>query len=360
MSINSRFHSLVVSDVRRETAEAVSVRFKVPSELRRAFMYKAGQHLTLKVDIDGDDVRRTYSVCAGEHENEIRIAIKTIQGGLFSNWANSRLKVGQQIEVLPPMGKFVEPERRGNLPLYVALAGGSGITPVLSIIKTVLHAKPEAQVVLLYGNRDAASIMFLEEIAGLKNKYLDRLAVYHFLEEEEDEFEIFNGRLDRTKCDAVFSSLIDVAGVDAFFICGPGRMMDAAESSLSARGVSADRILVERFTSSELSAEQIARNEVLTQNAKGTLLSVTLDGRRNRVVFDATRESVLESLQAAGLSVPYACKGGVCTTCRAKVTEGTVTMKKNYGLSEAEVADGYVLTCQALPVSKSVTLSFDI
>lgn len=360
MSINTRFHRLTVSDVRRETAEAVSVRFDVPSTLRRDFAYKAGQHITLKVDIDGHDVRRTYSVCAGEHEGEIRIAVKAIQGGVFSNWANAQLVAGKQIDVLPPMGKFIEPEGAGPRPHYVALAGGSGITPVISIIKTVLHSKPQARFSLLYGNRDAASIIFLEEIAGLKDRYMDRLAVYHFLEDEEDEVAIFNGRLDRAKCDDVFSSLIDVARTDAFFICGPGRMMDAAEASLLARGVLAECILVERFTSSELSAEQIARNEALAKRAEGTVLSVTLDGRKSRVSFDATRGSILDSLQGAGLTVPYACKGGVCTTCRAKVTAGSVTMKKNYGLSEAEVADGYVLTCQALPTSKDVTLSFDV
>jgi ring-1,2-phenylacetyl-CoA epoxidase subunit PaaE len=201
--------------------------------------------------------------------------------------------------------------------------------------------------------------MFLEELAGLKNRYMDRLEVYHFLEDEAEEIELFNGRLDREKCEAVFDSLVDVSAADAFFICGPGPMMDAAEAALLARGVPPDRILIERFTSSVLSAEQLAVREALQQKAAGTELLVTLDGRRSRISFDPSKGSILDCVQAAGLPAPYACKGGVCTTCRAKILEGQVTMTKNYGLNEEEVADGYVLTCQSVPVSDHVSLSYD-
>jgi ring-1,2-phenylacetyl-CoA epoxidase subunit PaaE len=201
--------------------------------------------------------------------------------------------------------------------------------------------------------------MFLEELASLKNRYLDRLEVYHFLENEAEEIELFNGRLDRAKCEEVLSALIDVKATDAFFICGPGPMMDAAEAALAARGVPGGRIFIERFTTSELSAEQIAKNEALQRKAAGAGIVVTLDGRRSKINFDAANGNILESVQAAGLPAPYACKSGVCTTCRAKLVSGTVEMKKNYGLTDDELAQGYILTCQSVPTSEDVVLSYD-
>ena len=359
MSINAGFHPLKIAEVRRETPDAVSIRFEVPDELKGAFAFKAGQHLTLRTDLNGEDLRRNYSVCAAPHENEIRIAVKQMPAGRFSSWANSVLQVGQAVDVLPPMGRFVLPQTDEPSPCYVALAGGSGITPVLSILKTILRENPRSRFTLLYGNRDSASIMFLEELAGLKNRYLGRLEVYHFLENEAEEIELFNGRLDRAKCEDLFSSLVDVGAADAFFICGPGPMMDAAEEALKARGVSPDKVFVERFTTGAISAEQLARDEVLQKKAAGTEIIVTLDGRRAKIPFSAEKGNILECVQAAGLPAPYACKGGVCTTCRAKILSGTVTMKKNYGLTDAEVAQGYVLTCQSVPTSQSVVLSYD-
>jgi ring-1,2-phenylacetyl-CoA epoxidase subunit PaaE len=359
MSINAGFHKLKIAEVRRETADSISIRFEVPPALKDAFAFKAGQHLTLRTDMNGEDLRRNYSVCVAPHENEIRIAVKQMPGGRFSSWASANLKEGAEIEVLPPLGRFVLPQTDSADPYYVALAGGSGITPVLSILKTVLKENSRARFTLLYGNRDSASIMFLEELAGLKNRYLDRLEIYHFLENEAEEIELFNGRLDRAKCDDVFSSLVDVNAADAFFICGPGPMMDAAEESLKARGAAPERIFIERFTTGKVSAEQLARDEALQQKAQGTQLTVTLDGRRSKISFNAEKGNILESVQAAGLPAPYACKGGVCSTCRAKVLSGSVTMKKNYGLSDEEVAQGYVLTCQSVPTSDDVALSYD-
>jgi len=359
MSLNKGFHALKIAEVRRETADAVSVRFEVPPELREIFTFSAGQHLTLRTEIGGEDVRRNYSVCVSPSENEIRIAIKQMPSGRFSGWANTALREGQFVDVLPPMGRFVLPASGGPSRNYIALAGGSGITPVISILKTTLQTLPQSRFTLLYGNRDTASIMFLEELAGLKNRYLERLEIYHFLENEAEEIELFNGRLDRAKCDEVFATLVDPGVADAFFICGPGPMMDAAESALLERGVAPERIYIERFTTSAPSAEQLARNEALQQKAAGTDLTVTLDGRRSRIRFDADKGNILESVQAAGLPAPYACKSGVCTTCRAKILSGTVEMKKNYGLSEAEIAQGYVLTCQAVPTSGEVALSYD-
>jgi ring-1,2-phenylacetyl-CoA epoxidase subunit PaaE len=359
MSINAEFHRLKIAEVRRETPDSVSIRFEVPDALAGAFAFAAGQHLTLRTELEGEDLRRNYSVCVAPHDHELRIAIKQMPGGRFSSWANRALAAGDSIEVLPPMGRFVLPSDAGAAPYYVALAGGSGITPVLSIVKTALRENPKSRFTLLYGNRDTASIMFLEELAGLKNRYLDRLEVYHFLEQEAEEIELFNGRLDREKCDAVFASLVDVKSADAFFICGPGPMMDGAEAALLARGIAPERIFIERFTTGPVTAEQRARDEVLQQKAEGTQLIVTLDGRRTTIPFHAASGNILDSLHAAHLPAPYACKGGVCTTCRAKVLAGTVAMKKNYGLTPAEVAEGFVLTCQAVPTSESVTLSYD-
>jgi ring-1,2-phenylacetyl-CoA epoxidase subunit PaaE len=360
MSINTGFHKLKIAEVRRETPDSVSILFEIPEASKPAFAFKAGQHLTLRTHFEGEELRRNYSVCAAPHENEIRIAVKLMAGGRFSGWANSALKTGAEIDVLPPLGRFILPGSDTSAPYYVALAGGSGITPVISILKTVLREQPQSRVTLLYGNRDSASIMFLEELAGLKNRYLDRLEIYHFLENETEEVELFNGRLDRAKCEEVFSTLVDVSDADAFFICGPGQMMDAAEAVLKEHGVAAEKIFIERFTTGVVSAEQLARDKVLQKKAAGTEITVTLDGRRAKIPFDAEKGNILESVQAAGLPAPYACKGGVCSTCRAKLISGTVTMKKNYGLTDAEVAQGYILTCQSVPTSRELTLSYDL
>lgn len=359
MSLNARFYPLTISEVRRETADAVSLLFDVPDDIAEKFAFEAGQHLTLRAQIDGQDVRRTYSLCTAPSEKKWRVAIKTMPGGVFSGWANSKLVAGQTLDVLPPMGRFTAPTGEGG-PHYVAIAGGSGITPVLSILKDRLEADPDARVTLLYGNRDARAIMFLEELAGLKDRYMGRFELYHVLEDEIEEIDLFNGRLDRAKCEEFLSGLIDPAQVDCFFVCGPGPMMDAVEEALKAKDVRAEHIRIERFTTTPPNAQQRAQSEALHAQARGTQLLVTLDGRQSRIGFDPQSDSILDSVQAAGLHAPYACRGGVCTTCRAKVTKGTVTMIKNYGLSDDEVEKGFVLTCQAVPTSEEVVLSFDV
>jgi len=356
MSLNKGFHRLAIAEIRRETPDSVSIRFDVPEALREAFRFKAGQHLTLRADIAGEDVRRTYSLCTAPDEGDLRIAVKLMPGGVFSGWANSALTAGSGLDVLPPMGRFVLPERGTH---FVGIAGGSGITPVLSILKHALATRPGSRFTLVYGNRNTPSIMFLEELAGLKDRYIGRLEVYHVLEDEAEEIELFNGRLDRAKCDEIFSHLIAPKEVDAFFICGPGPMMDTVEAALTSREVEPARILVERFTTSAPSSEQLRQSEAMQSKAAGVTLQVVLDGRRSRLRFDPSKHNILESIQAAGLHAPYACRGGVCTTCRAKLLSGKATMIKNYGLTDEEVAEGYVLTCQALPASDDIVLSFD-
>ncbi len=354
------FHKLRVAEVKRETPDAVSVRFELPEALREAFAFKAGQHLTFRREFGGEEVRRNYSVCVAPSEGVLKIGVKKIAGGVFSGWVNDELKAGDELEVMAPHGSFCwtfDPNARRE---YVAFAGGSGITPILSLMKTALAVEPNSRFTLFYGNRNSFGVMFLEEIAGLKDRYIDRLSVFHFLEEEEEEIELFNGRLDSAKVREVLSSLVKPSDVDVFFICGPGPMMDAVEEALLAKNVDKPRILIERFTTGPLSAAQAAAARALEEQAAGLKMSVTLNGRRMQVAFDPANHSILDNVRAAGLPAPFACKGGVCATCRAKVTAGEVSMKVNYGLSEQEIADGYVLTCQATPLTEGVALTYDV
>ncbi|UPT63561.1 MAG: 2Fe-2S iron-sulfur cluster-binding protein [Hyphomonadaceae bacterium JAD_PAG50586_4] len=354
------FHRLRVAEVKRETPDAVSVRFELPEGLRETFAFKAGQHLTFRREIGGEEVRRNYSVCVAPSEGLLKIGVKKIAGGAFSSWVNDALKPGDELDVMAPHGSFCWNFDADARREYVGFAGGSGITPVLSLMKTALAMEPLSRFNLFYGNRNSIGVMFLDEIADLKDRYLDRLSVFHFLEDEEEEIDLFNGRLDRAKVDDLLSTLVKPAHVDAFFICGPGPMMDAAEEALLACGVEKSRILIERFTTGLLSEAQAAAARALEQKAAGLKMSVTLNGRRMQVSFDPAQHSILDNVRAAGLPAPFACKGGVCATCRAKVIAGEVSMKVNYGLSEQEIADGYVLTCQATPLTEGVALTYDI
>lgn len=357
--MSTGFHALEIAEVRREIEDAVSLRFAVPADLADTFHFLPGQHLTLRAEIDGEDVRRNYSICAAPHEGELRVAIKQVTQGRFSGWANRALAAGQRIDVMPPHGSFTWMFDPAQSRTYAGFAGGSGITPILSLLKTALATEPGSRFILLYGNRSTTSIMFLEEIAALKDRFMGRLQVCHFLEDEEGDFDIFNGRLDTAKMADVLGALVDPADIDAAFICGPGPMMDAVEAGLKGAGVAGDRILVERFTVGAMSEAQLAAARELERKAEGKPVKITINGRRRTLAFDADKGSILENARAAGLPAPFACKAGVCATCRARVISGEVTMKQNYGLSEAEVAQGYVLTCQAVPVSDDVELDFD-
>ena len=357
--MSAGFHSLKIKDVRRETEDAVSLCFDLPEALAEDFRFTPGQHLTLRTELDGEDVRRNYSICVAPHENELRVAIKKIAGGAFSTWANSAIAIGDTMDVMPPHGSFTWSFDAARAATYVGFAGGSGITPVLSLLKATLEAEPKSSFILLYGNRASNSIMFLEEIAALKDRFMSRLQVYHFLEDEEEDVDLFNGRLDSAKVAEVLATLINPAAIDAAFICGPGPMMDAVEEGLTKAGVPADRILLERFTVGAMSAAQAAAVRELEQKAAGRKVQVTLDGRKRSLVFDADKGSILENARAVGLPAPFACKAGVCATCRAKLVQGEVKMVANYGLSADEVAQGYVLTCQAVPMTDDVVLDYD-
>lgn len=356
----SEFYPLRVADVRRETPDAVSVLLQPPAGAEALFRFKAGQHLTFRRAFGGEEVRRNYSLCASPHEGVLRIGVKRIPGGVFSSFVNEALRPGDTLEAMAPHGSFTWAFEAGARRTYLALAGGSGITPILSLAKTCLAEEPESRFTLVYGNRSAAQIMFLEELAGLKDRHLARLSLVHVLEDEASEIDLFEGRLDRARLASLFDGPVDANAADAVFICGPGPMMDAAEAELLARGLPKERILIERFITGPLSAERAAAARALEEKAAGRTISVTLEGRRVQVAFDAKLGSILDTVRAAGLPAPYACKGGVCATCRAKVLSGQVEMKVNYGLTEAEVAEGYVLTCQAAPVSDDVALSYDV
>jgi ring-1,2-phenylacetyl-CoA epoxidase subunit PaaE len=357
--MSAGFHTLTVAEVVEETDEARSIRFAVPPELAETFRFKPGQHLTLKADVAGEELRRNYSLCVAPQDGQLMVTVKRIANGAFSNWANESLKPGDMVEVMPPHGSFTWDFTPGAQNHYVGFAGGSGITPVMSLLKTVLLTEKDSRFTLFYGNRDSNSIIFLEALASLKNRFMDRLQVYHFLAEEAEEFELFNGMLDRPKCDEILGSLIDPSEVAAFFICGPGPMMDSAEEALKASGVASDKIHLERFTADRPPEAMQAQLAELSRDAAGLSMLVTLDGRKRRVVFDAAAGNILDSAREAGLPAPFACKAGVCATCRARVVSGEVEMAARYGLTDEEVASGYVLTCQSVPKGEGVELDYD-
>jgi ring-1,2-phenylacetyl-CoA epoxidase subunit PaaE len=353
-----RFHALRVAEIVPETAEANSIRFEVPAELRDAFRYRAGQHLTLRATIGGEEVRRNYSLCTAPAEQDWLVTVKRIGGGVFSNWVGDQLKAGDTLDVMPPHGSFTTEFDESNNRHVVGIAGGSGITPVLSLIKTTLREEPNSRFTLFYGNRDSSSVIFLEALAGLKDKHLGRFEIYHFLDAEEQDIALFNGMLNRERLEEAISALVpDAAEVDGWFICGPGPMMDAAEGALLDRNVPKERIHIERFTADRPADAVVREIADLQTRAEGVTVAVTLDGRTRKVAF--SQGNILDSARAAGLPAPFACKAGVCATCRAKVTKGKVEMAARYGLTDEEVADGYVLTCQSVPLGDGVAVDYD-
>ena len=352
------FHRLRVAQIVPETDDANSIRFEVPDDLKGAFAFKAGQHLTLRADIGGEEVRRNYSLCVAPDEGQLKVTVKRIAGGVFSNWIAEALKPGDELDVMPPHGSFTYSFEAGAKRRYVAFAGGSGITPVMALIRTALAAEPTSRFTLFYGNRDSNSVIFLDALADMKDRYMGRFELYHFLSDEEGEVGLFNGMLDQATCDAAVAALVgDAPDVDAWFICGPGPMMDAAEASLQGQRVAHERIHLERFTAGRPSAALAAVMAQAQAEAAGLMVSVTLDGRTRRIAFDG--QNILDSARNAGLPAPFACKAGVCATCRARVTAGKVEMVVHYGLSDEEVAAGYVLTCQSVPVGEGVAIDYD-
>jgi ring-1,2-phenylacetyl-CoA epoxidase subunit PaaE len=350
-----RFHTLRIAEVRRETPEAVSLRFEVPRELAPDYAFTQGQHITLRARLEGEELRRSYSICAGVDDAELRVAIKKVPGGVFSTYANAGLKRGDAIDVLTPEGRFHTALDPANAKHYVALAAGSGITPVLSLIKTTLKREPRSRFTLLYGNRRVATAMFQEELEDLKDRYLGRLILYNLFSRERQDVDLFNGRLDAAKLKAFADALLPVDTIDEAYVCGPGAMLDELEAALRELGMPPEHIHLERFGLPGTGPAHHAE----PGDAAQALVTVILDGGRREVEFHREDASLLEAALREGLDLPYSCKGGMCCTCRAKVLEGKVRMDKNYSLEQRDLDAGFVLACQAHPLTDRVVISYD-
>ena len=353
------FHSLEILDVIRETADCISVSFAVPDALKTTFAYRAGQYITLRADVGDRELRRSYSLCSAPHENQWRVAIKRVDGGMFSQWAHMLLRAGDSIDVLPPDGHFVyepQPHRARHILL---LAAGSGITPVLSILKTALETEPNSQVTLVFGNRRVKDIIFREQIEDLRNRFLSRFQLIHTLSGEVQEAPIANGRIDGEKIARLILNLVDPNRLDEVYICGPAAMIDAAATACSKAGVPAEKIHKELFGVPGLAPFTDRSNAEPSDDADRATVSVIADGIERELRVGFKGDSVLDVILASGIDVPYACKAGVCCTCRAQVLEGEVRMDANYTLEQHEVDRGFVLTCQSHPVTDRVRLSFD-
>lgn len=355
----ARFHTLDVVDVRRETRDAVVVTLRPRPEDAALFDFTQGQYLTFRRTFDDDELRRSYSICAGRDEGCLKVGIKRVEGGAFSTWANEELKPGATLEAMPPMGRFhtpLDPDAARN---YLAFAGGSGITPILSILKTTLAAEPRSTFTLVYANRQISSIMFREELEDLKNLHLGRLSIVHVLESEAQEIDLFTGRVDAEKCAALFRTWIDLPTVSTAFICGPEPMMLAIAGALRDHGMAEDRIKFELFASGQPGRAKARPARAETSTSNSTEATVTLDGATRTFRMPKAGVSLLDAALEAHLDAPYACKAGVCSTCRAKVLEGETEMAVNHALEDYEVRQGYVLTCQCYPLSDRVVVSYD-
>ncbi len=355
------FHSLRVKKVEKETDDCVSIEFDVPAELKEIFRFKQGQNLTVKKVLNGEELRRNYSICTSPFDEKLKVAVKKVEGGAFSTFANDDLRAGDVLDIMPPTGKFYTDLHSSQRKNYVALAAGSGITPILSIIKTTLLTEPQSNFTLVYGNRSKASILFKEELQALKDKFIDRFRLYHILSREKTDVELNYGRIDVPKLQTLFNKIIDANSCNEFFLCGPEAMTFCVKNFLEERSIAADKIHFELFTvpgqkQQAIPIRQAARAEVSPK----ARISVKVDGIAFNFDLAHESESILDAALKQGADLPYACKGGVCTTCKAKLIEGEVSMDVNWGLEPDEVAAGFVLTCQAHPKTEKVTVDFDV
>ncbi len=351
------FHKLKVADLRRETPDAVSIAFDIPEALRDAYRFSPGQHLTLKLNDSGTELRRSYSICAGMDDGELRIAVKKVDGGSVSSWVNEKLRAGDEIEVMTPQGRFGVAPAPDEARSYLAIAAGSGITPIHSMIRTMLTREPRSRFVLIYGNRYARSIMFKDQLEDLKDQFLDRLVVHHVLSREPQEIALLSGRLDGEKITNLLRSSLPARKIAHAFLCGPGGLIKEGEEALRAYGLEPARIHVEYFSTDGLPVAAKKATASLGDDADVNA-SITLNGIRYDVPMKAG-ETVIDAGLRAGLDLPFSCKGGMCCTCRAKLVGGDVEMEHNYSLEDWEMKAGFVLTCQARPTTKTVEIDFD-
>jgi len=357
MSLSPRFHRLAVNDLRRETPDAISLTFTIPSELRSDYRFAPGQYLTLRTTMDGEEVRRSYSICSGPDDGELRIAVKKVDGGAFSNWAADELKQGDQLDVMTPTGRFGAVPAAESPRTYVGFAAGSGITPILSIVKGVLAREPDSRFFLFYGNRSTDGMLFREALEELKDRFMQRLSIFHVISGEEQDIPILHGRLDGEKVRVLLRSLVPAESVDHVFICGPAGMSEDVEVTCHELGIAAERVHVERFVS-EFGGKPRPRAVVEPGAPPKAVASLVIDGKRREVPV-AEGESILDAALRAGMDLPFACKGGMCSTCRAKLVEGQAEMELNYSLEPWELKAGFILTCQARPCSDKVTVDYD-
>jgi ring-1,2-phenylacetyl-CoA epoxidase subunit PaaE len=354
----AHFHSLKISAVRRDTRDAVVISFEIPVALASEFQYQPGQHITLRAQIQGDEVRRSYSICSAIQDTELRIAIKKVSDGLFSTWATTSLEAGMMIDVMPPTGTFHVPLDGTLQRHYLAIAAGSGITPIFSIIKSTLLAEPQSRFTLVYGNRASSTIMLRDDIANLKDRFLDRVSVIHIMSREKQDIDLFNGRIDAEKFRQLAEHWIALADIDHVFICGPQAMMVDLSDSLKSFGMPSDRIHMELFG---VAGAQAPRKRSTVESISGdtTEVTVIIDGHHQSFTMDRDQQSVLDAGLQHGIDIRYACKGGICASCRCKVIEGKVDMDANHALEDYEVARGFVLSCQAFPITEKLVLDFD-
>jgi len=356
----AKFHKIKVKDIYKDTDDCSVITFDVPESLSEEFNFNQGQHLTLKTDIDGVDTRRSYSLCSSPVDKEWKVAVKQIYGGKFSSFVNNTLKSGDIIEVMAPSGVFgvdIQPDKDKN---YLFFAAGSGITPVLSMIKTHLALEPKATCKLFYVNRTAKSIIFKEELEQLRNTYFGRLEIYYFLTKERRDIELLNGRFDDEKMEVLTKTFIDIPDTSEVFLCGPEEMVNYVSNYLVNAGLPKELIHFELFVTG-LSEEDKKRAERLAQqNVEGIEVTIVDGGKEFQFTMTKDYDNILDAALGAGADLPFACKGGVCSTCKCQVVEGSVEMKINYALEDKEVAQNFVLSCQAVPTSDKVKVDFDV
>jgi ring-1,2-phenylacetyl-CoA epoxidase subunit PaaE len=357
MSHTPRFHRLAVSELRRETPDAVSLTFAIPKELEQDYRFSPGQYLTLRTTMDGEEVRRSYSICSGPDDGELRIAVKKVDGGAFSNWAADELSCGDVLDVMTPTGRFGVASAPTEARIHVGFAAGSGITPILSIVKGVMALEPNSRFFLFYGNRSTGGMLFRETLEELKDRFIERLSVFHVISGEEQDIPILHGRLDGEKVRVLLRSLVGTESIDHLFICGPSGMSEEIEATCRDIGIPADRVHVERFVS-EFGGKPRPKMVVPAGAPPKAMAALIIDGKRREVPV-AEGEAILDAALRAGVDLPFACKGGMCSTCRARLVEGEAQMEVNYSLEPWELEKGFVLTCQARPTSDRVVVDYD-
>jgi ring-1,2-phenylacetyl-CoA epoxidase subunit PaaE len=358
--VKPTFYALKVKNIERQTRNAVAIELEVPPEFQAVFAYRPGQYLTFKQKIGDEEVRRNYSLCSSPLENRWQIAVKKVPGGLFSTWANETLRAGDVLEVMPPMGKFSPDLNSSNKKQYLAIAAGSGITPILSIIAATLATEPQSSFTLVYGNQSRSSIIFKEALEALKNTYINRFSIYHILSREKTDAALNYGRIDADKCEQLFHKIIELKSMDEIFICGPQEMSLTLKNDLIQRGIEEKKIHLELFTTAQKNGKQARVLKAILDDTPKSRVTIRLDGMESTFPLAYDSDSILDAGIHEGMELPFACKGGMCCTCKAKLLEGEVDMEVHYGLEHDEIEAGYILTCQSHPKTEKVVVDYDM